>query len=77
MSVLLLWLMGYLTTKKRFSQHSPNHHLSGIQAVSTCLPLLQCAFLHTLGNFENVPVKRFKRLLQGEVFRDYSSPVTS
>lgn len=32
--------------------------------------------LHTLGNFENVSVKIYKRLLQGEPYRDHSSMVT-
>lgn len=38
-------------------------------------PSASVCFLHTLGNFRNVPVKISKRQLQGEPFRDHSSKV--
>lgn len=79
MPVLLLWLTGDLTSKKRFSQHIPNHHLSRFQAVSTLSkeagrmsPTASVCFLHTLENSKYVLVKIYKRLLQGEPFRDHS-----
>lgn len=83
MLVLLLLLTGYLTSKKRFfTSHSkpPSEHF---QAVSTLFKeagrlffTASVCLLHTLGNFENVSVKIYKRLLQGELYRDHSSIVT-
>ena len=35
-------------------------------------PTASVCFLHTLGNSKNVLVKIYKRLLQGEPFRDHS-----
>lgn len=83
MLVLLLSLTGYLTKEEQVSMaHSkpPSKHLQAVPTLSReagriSLTASVC-FLHTLVNFENVPVKIYKKLLQSELFRDHSLMIT-
>lgn len=58
----------------------PPEHLQAVPTLSKeagRIPFTaSLCFLHTLVNFENVPVKIYKRLLQSELFRDHSLMIT-
>lgn len=63
-----------------YSKPSPEHFQAVLtlskEAGRMSLTASLC-FLYTLGNFENVPVRIYKRLLQSEPFRDHSSMVSA